>query len=48
VILGLFLGVIAPLSQAYQAASALGLWSDVDWWWRGLVIGVVMVMEGAQ
>jgi hypothetical protein len=48
VTLGLFMGVIAPLFLVDQVASTLGLWSDVDWWWQGLVIGVVVVMEGAQ
>jgi hypothetical protein len=32
VTLGLFLGVLAPLSLADRVASALGLWSRVDWW----------------
>jgi hypothetical protein len=48
VTLGLFLGVLALVVLGDRAASALDQWFGVDWWFLGVVTGVVVVMEGAQ
>jgi hypothetical protein len=46
--LNLFLGFLSLVVLGDRAASALDQWFGVDWWFLGLVNGVVVVMEGAQ
>jgi hypothetical protein len=58
VTLGLFLGVMDLVVMGDRVAStlvvlgdrfatSLDLWFGVDWWFMGLEIGVVVVMEGS-
>jgi hypothetical protein len=48
VTLGLFLGVWAQVVLGVQPAWALDEWFGMDWWFLRVVIGVVVVTEGAQ
>jgi hypothetical protein len=46
--LGLFWGFLTLVVLGDQAASDLDQWLGVDWWFLGVVTGVVVLMEGAQ